>query len=66
MAKRIERKAVRRNRVKRLLREAFRRYQQTVSGLDCVIQLRRSIAPSESARIYQEATMLLLKAAKQS
>jgi ribonuclease P protein component len=61
VAKRIERGAVKRNRIKRLLREAFRRHQYAVRGLDCVMQLRRPIALSDSARIYQEAAMLLLK-----
>jgi len=62
VAKRIERSAVRRNRIKRILREAFRQHQQAVAGLDCVLQLRRPFALSDSARIFQEASTLLLKA----
>ncbi|MXS86134.1 ribonuclease P protein component [Nitrosomonas sp. HPC101] len=65
VAKKIERKAVRRNRIKRLIREAFRKHRQAVQGMDCVMQLRRSVEPSDSAHIYQEAIMLLQKAARQ-
>lgn len=65
VAKKIERKAVRRNRIKRLIREAFRKHQQVVQGMDCVMQLRRSVETSDSARIYQEAVTLLHKAARQ-
>lgn len=66
VAKRIERKAVRRNHIKRLIREAFRKHRQIIKGMDCIVQLRRSVEPLDSARIYQETTMLLNKAAKQS
>jgi len=66
VAKRIERKAVRRNHIKRLIREAFRKHRQIIKGMDCVIQLRHPVAPLDIARIYQEATMLLNKAARQS
>ncbi|MXS80509.1 MULTISPECIES: ribonuclease P protein component [Nitrosomonas] len=65
VAKKIERKAVRRNRIKRLIREAFRKHRQVIQGTDCVMQLRRSVEPSDSARIYQEAVTLLHKAARQ-
>jgi len=65
VAKRVERKAVRRNRIKRLIREAFRRHRQMLMGLDCVMQLRRPVELLDSTRIYQEAVMLLNKAARQ-
>lgn len=66
VAKRIERKAVRRNRIKRLVREAFRKHQQVLKGLDCVVQLRYPIDQTSSSHIYQEAVMLFNKAARQS
>ena len=66
VAKRIERKAVRRNRIKRLIREAFRKHRQVIKGMDCVMQLRHSLASPDLAHIYQEATMLLNKAARLS
>jgi len=66
VAKRIERKAVRRNRIKRLIREAFRKHRRMIKGMDCVMQLRHSVESSDLAHIYQEATMLLNKAARQS
>lgn len=65
IAKKTERKAVKRNRIKRLIREAFRKHRQTICGVDCVIQLRRSVESLNFALIYQEAVMLLNKAAKQ-
>ncbi|SDX47168.1 ribonuclease P protein component [Nitrosomonas halophila] len=61
VAKRVERGAVKRNRVKRILREAFRRNQQAIAGLDCIFQLRHPFSSTDSGRIYQEASMLLLK-----
>lgn len=66
VAKRIERKAVRRNRIKRLIREAFRKHRQMLGSLDCVVQLRRPVQLFDPARVYQEAAMLFNKAAKQS
>ncbi|WP_300087980.1 ribonuclease P protein component [uncultured Nitrosomonas sp.] len=65
VAKRIERKAVKRNRIKRLIREAFRRHRQVLRGLDCVVQLRHSVGLLDSPRIYREAVMLFNKAANQ-
>lgn len=65
VAKRIERKAVRRNRIKRLIREAFRKHRQMLKDLDCVIQLRHPVEQLDSTGIYQEAVMLFNKAARQ-
>lgn len=64
VAKKTERKAVKRNRIKRLIREAFRKHRQAICGVDCVIQLKRSVESFNSSLIYQEATTLLDKAAK--
>ncbi|MCC6917460.1 MAG: ribonuclease P protein component [Nitrosomonas sp.] len=66
VAKRIERKAVRRNRIKRLIREAFRKHRHMLKNLDCVVQLRCPADQSDSSHIYQEAAVLFNKAARQS
>lgn len=65
IAKRIERKAVKRNRVKRVIREIFRLRQQTITGLDCVMQLRTPVdTPADYFSLRMEASMLLAKAEK--
>lgn len=64
VAKRIERKAVKRNRIKRLLKEAFRHHQWEVSGQDCIFQLRAPVTSPDLPRFHQEAVMLLLRAAQ--
>lgn len=66
VAKRVERKAARRNRIKRLIREAFRKHRHMLLSLDCVVQLRRPVDKTSLSHIYQEAAMLFNKAARQS
>lgn len=61
VAKKLERRAVRRNRLKRLLREIFRKHQQELDKMDCIFRLQRSLAQIDSVRIRQEAEMLILK-----
>ncbi|MDT8364647.1 MAG: ribonuclease P protein component [Nitrosomonas sp.] len=63
VAKRIEHKAVRRNRIKRIVREVFRLNRQKIVGLDCVMQLRNSVDISKDCLcLHQEALMLLTRA----
>lgn len=40
--KKLVANAVHRNRIRRLIREAFRQQQETLGGLDCVVRLTRS------------------------
>ncbi len=40
VAKRVMKRAVDRNRVRRLIRESFRHHQQSLSGLDIVVLVR--------------------------
>lgn len=63
VAKRIERKAVRRNRIKRAVREAFRLHQQVLVGLDCVMQLRNPVDLSNDYLRLRAETLTLLKRA---
>lgn len=63
VAKRVEHKAVRRNRIKRTIREIFRLQQQTIIGLDCVMQLRNPVDTStDYFDLRSEALMLLARA----
>lgn len=63
VAKRIEHKAIRRNRIKRTAREVFRLQQQTIIGLDCVMQLRNPVdAAMDRFSIRSEALALLARA----
>ncbi|WP_090570137.1 ribonuclease P protein component [Nitrosomonas sp. Nm33] len=61
IAKKLERHAIRRNRLKRFLREVFRKHQQELDKMDCVFRLQRSLTQIDSIRIRQEAEMLIHK-----
>ena len=52
-------RAVDRNRLRRVLREALRARRVALSGLDIVLRLRRPCAPTEVAAVASEAAMLL-------
>lgn len=59
VAGKVERLAVNRNRVKRLLRELFRVKHQQLSGLDFVVRLQRRLSLEDSARARAEADLLM-------
>jgi len=46
------RKAVERNRVKRLVRESFRHHQAMLEGLDVVVLVRGPLAEKNSERVF--------------
>jgi ribonuclease P protein component len=52
-------RAVDRNRLRRVLREAIRTRSAALAGLDIVIRLRRACARSEVERVASEALVLL-------
>ncbi|MEK7772081.1 MAG: ribonuclease P protein component, partial [Pseudomonadota bacterium] len=59
----IERHAVKRNRIKRILRETFRnskRDDQT-TRMDWVIRLRRPVTGKESIQLVTETNLLMLQ-----
>jgi ribonuclease P protein component len=47
------RKAVERNRVKRLIRESFRQHQALLEGLDVVVVVRASLAEKSAERVFR-------------
>jgi len=59
LPRRLVPSAVERNRVKRVLREAFRHHPVKLAGLDCVVTFRRAPLPSERAGLRREAERLL-------
>ncbi|WP_256325270.1 ribonuclease P protein component [Nitrosospira sp. Nsp18] len=61
VAGKIERLAVNRNRVKRVLREAFRARQRDLAGLDLVVRLRCRVSHNNSSRIAGEAEKLMIQ-----
>lgn len=66
VAGKVVRRAVGRNRVKRLLREVFRARQQELAGLDLVVRLRRppaaeTLAETTGSRMVAEAEALMLQ-----
>jgi len=64
VSKRIERHAVKRNRIKRILRETFRvsRQDEQIKTMDWVIRLRRPVIKHENElQLITETRLLMLK-----
>ena len=63
VASKVERLAVNRNRVKRVLREAFRARQRDLTGLDIVVRLRSRVSDGHgnSLRMAGEAERLMVQ-----
>jgi ribonuclease P protein component len=64
VGKKVERRAVGRNRIKRLVREMFRADAASLAGLDIVVRARRSVAPGERAAARAALKSLLLRCAR--
>jgi ribonuclease P protein component len=60
VARKIERLAVNRNRIKRKLREAFRAQQGELAGLDLVVRLRRPLRQAD-CRLMDDADKLMMQ-----
>jgi len=58
IAKKHIKRAVGRNRIKRLVRESFRRHQQELAGLDIVVLLRRDVTPLDNNDVYKRLNKL--------
>lgn len=65
VAKKIERHAVKRNRIKRILREAFRKNRHNeykhLKKMDWVIRLRCSVSKDESIQLANETKLLMFQ-----
>ncbi len=65
VAKKIERHAVKRNRIKRILREAFRKNRHNeyehLRKMDWVIRLRCPVSKNESIQLANETKLLMLQ-----
>jgi len=61
VAGKVERLAVKRNLVKRILRTVFSEKQKDFVGLDLVIRLRRPVVREDSSRMKSEYKALLIK-----
>lgn len=62
ISRRASRTAVVRNRLKRLAREAFRRQQDSLSGLDVVVSVNQPISTSAQQSFADNLRKLLLRA----
>ena len=62
VAKRLARRSVDRNRIKRLAREVFRRHAVKMKGLDLVIALRQPLPAGFEAKWVAEVGGLLVQA----
>ena len=63
VAKKVERRAVKRNRAKRIFRETFRMHQrdEKTITLDWIIRLRRPITKTNTLQLTTEAKLLMLQ-----
>ncbi len=61
VSKKFERRAVNRNKIKRLLRETFRTFQEKsdATGMDWVMRLKRPISKIDSAQFTAEIKLLM-------
>lgn len=64
LTRRLVPRALDRNRVKRLVRELFRRHALRRSGLDCVIALRERFQRSQCDELREELAGLFDRAAR--
>lgn len=52
VSRKVAKSAVARNRIKRVVRESFRRHQRKLGGLDCVVMGRVGAAESDNAVLF--------------
>lgn len=53
VSKKYSRQAVKRNRIKRLIRESFRYHQRRLAGLDLVVVTRQGIGRANNGRCFE-------------
>jgi ribonuclease P protein component len=64
VSKKVDRRAVGRNAIKRLVREYFRLNAQNLAGLDIVVRARRKVSPGERSAARTALQVLLGKSAR--
>jgi ribonuclease P protein component len=64
VGKRVARRAVDRNLLKRLVRETFRRQQRELAGFDLLVRPRRTLSRDEVTAACEELRTLLRAAVK--
>lgn len=66
ISKRSIRAAVERNRIKRLIREAFRHLQDRLGGVDVIVMSRAGLAEYDNAALSERFSKSLMNAAGQA
>ena len=66
IAKKNIKHAVQRNRIKRLVREAFRHFQHELSAIDCVFLTRRGLDQLDNETITKQLMQQLKRLAKKA
>jgi ribonuclease P protein component len=53
VSKKISRRAVDRNRIKRLIRESFRNHQEQLAGIDLVVVSRQGVSRTDNSGCFE-------------
>lgn len=62
VSRRVSKKAVQRNRIKRVIRESFRRHRPQLGGVDYVVVAKAEAAAQDSARLRAQLDAMWAKA----
>jgi ribonuclease P protein component len=59
ISKRVLNRAVDRNRIKRIVRESFRRHQQDLCGMDVIVMCKKGVGRMENMELFNSLNGLL-------